>query len=422
MEEKYRIIELNHSENRFKKPGYITNINKNFDDWYTNNEIKVFFKRRHPPPAPHEFNPPSDWVEKVVCELGKLLGLPVAQYEFASVYYPETDRTVEGTISVNCISQDNEEIKGADFLITASEFSGNNLTEHTIQNILEALDLADVLPPFSWEQAVEGINTGAELFVGYTLLDALTNNTDRNSDNWSVTFATQSGEQRLELIPSFDHANSLGSETNNPLDYSPSNYTNQYKSIFTEGNRRLSTLEVFDRSAQLYPAAAQIWQKKLAAITPEQIDEIFDRIPDDRITQNADRFARQLLEYNRGEILEITPSQQLQQNYILQVEDEISEIETNLDNSPNLDNPEPPASLPSPRPKPKSPTPPNSPDDAANSPDITNSTDSPPISTNTNRSPGATNMSIRLISYDLLNRRPETLLTSDLISNSPDTF
>jgi hypothetical protein len=73
----------------------------------------------------------------------------------------------------------------------------------------------------------------------------------------------------------------------------------------------------------------------LRSITPTQIDEIFNRIPEGRITPIADRFARQLLEYNREKILEIIPSQQLQRDSILQGENEINEIETELDDSPD---------------------------------------------------------------------------------------
>jgi hypothetical protein len=72
----------------------------------------------------------------------------------------------------------------------------------------------------------------------------------------------------------------------------------------------ISTAEAFAIAAEFYPKAAQIWQEKLRSISREQIDEIFDRIPEGRITPIADRFARQLLEYNREKIRSIVPERQ----------------------------------------------------------------------------------------------------------------
>ena len=167
--------------------------------------------------------------------------------------------------------------------------------------MLRALDLADVKPPSNWQQQIPAIDTGAKLFVGYMMLDCLVNNSDRHDHNWGVMAVGDS----LELIPSFDHGLSLGStdEDEDKPDLSLADYVNRYsQSCFQSGYNKLPTLTVFERSKQLDPAAA-IWQERLKQVTSTQIQEIFNRIPDGRITPIAAKFAIDLLAYNRERIL-----------------------------------------------------------------------------------------------------------------------
>ena len=83
-----------------------------------------------------------------------------------------------------------------------------------------------------------------------------------------------------------------------------SDYVNRYsQSCFQEGYNKLPTLTVFERAARLYPDAAKIWQERLKQVNTTQIQEIFNRIPDGRITPIAAKFAIDLLTYNRERIL-----------------------------------------------------------------------------------------------------------------------
>jgi hypothetical protein len=93
----------------------------------------------------------------------------------------------------------------------------------------------------------------------------------------------------------------LGLSTDlNLFDVSSSSFTNQ------EGTKRLSMLEVFKRAASLKPQAAQIWSDQLAALNPADINQIFNRIPEGRITEVSANFAKGLIEYNRNELLKIS--------------------------------------------------------------------------------------------------------------------
>ena len=111
---------------------------------------------------------------------------------------------------------------------------------------------------------------------------------------------------RLELIPSFDHGLSLGStdEDEDKPNLSLADYVNRYsQSCFQSGYNKLPTVTVFERCVQLASEAARIWQERLKQVTSTQIQEIFNRIPDGRITPIAAKFAIDLLAYNRERIL-----------------------------------------------------------------------------------------------------------------------
>ena len=209
---------------------------------------------------------------------------------------------------------------------------------------------ADIQPPSNWGQKISGINTGAEVFVGYVLLDALINNTDRHSSNWGVIAVKEEAVERLELMPSFDHALSLGNNDWNEFNLSPSDYVYYHLSAFREGDSNLSTLEVFNRAAELYPQAAAIWKEKLAEITPTQIEEIFNRIPEGRITPTAATFAKALIKHNFEQILGI------------EFELALERAETSQDLTPQADIPPEPPDDPPASPARKPSKPPNNPD------------------------------------------------------------
>jgi hypothetical protein len=273
-------------------------------DWYLHPELgKCLFKEAAPSQAIIS-EARTDWTEKVVNEIAELLNLPVARYELANGYFEESAELVEGVVSINCIPENAEIFTGEDFLIQSIDYDRDNPSQYTIENVLKALDLAEVKPPCNWQNPIPGIDTGAELFVGYMLLDCYVTNSDRHDHNWSI----MSVGERLELVPSFDHGISLGStdeddgKPNMPL----SDYVNRYsQSCFQEGYNKLPTLTIFERAAKLYPKSAQIWLEQLTAITPDQIDEIFERIPEGRITQASANFAKGLIEYNRTELLKL---------------------------------------------------------------------------------------------------------------------
>ena len=230
-------------------------------DWYLHPALgKCLFKEAAPTQAIVS-DARTDWTEKVVNEIANLLGLPVAKYELATGYFGKSTKLVEGVVSINCVPANAQVFTGEEFLNQIIDCNLDDPQQYTIENVLKALDLADVKIPSNWQQPIPGIDTGAKLFVGYMMLDCLVNNSDRHDHNWEVMAV---GEQ-IELVSSFDHGLSLGStdEDEDKPNLSLTDYVDRYiQSCFQSGYNKLPTLNIFERAARLYPDAAKIWQER----------------------------------------------------------------------------------------------------------------------------------------------------------------
>jgi hypothetical protein len=309
MEDRYKICKIAFDLDPIEREDDDETINK---AWYSIAELgKCLFKAKTTTPGSlTEYR--TDWSEKVVERIANLLGLPVAQCELATAYLNNSVKPIEGVISVNCIPENASISSGGFFLYQT--FDNALERRYTVENILVSLDLRNVKPSRQWteDKKIPQIDTGAKVFVGYLLLDALVHNDDRHGANWGV----MSIEGNLELISSFDHGVSLGSRNSDEdkLFRSLSEHTNESSfSHFKDEKGSLSVFNTFVRAAKLYPEAAQIWQDKLRSITPQQIKEIFDRIPEGRITPTSAKFAQDLLAFNQERILslDLSLSQQL---------------------------------------------------------------------------------------------------------------
>lgn len=296
-----QIIENQKSVGQQVKSWFYDEISNNVD---TKREYlgKCLFKEFRPANSA-SLDARTDWAEKVVYEITKLLGLPSARYEFGTGYLGDLPEVQAGIISVNCVPiNGRNQQSGKRFLM---EILGLDY-KYTVENVLYALNLAEVRSPSDY--LIDGIKTGAETFVGYLLLDCLTNNTDRHVGNWESIRV----DGKLELLPTYDHGTSLGSigsdrqKTKLISSLTDSiNRINRCPFVAEDRETYLSTFDAFTRSAKLYPEATKIWQDKLRLITLEQIEEIFARIPKGRITPIAATFAKTLLEYNRSQILNL---------------------------------------------------------------------------------------------------------------------
>lgn len=277
-----------------------------------------------------------DWREKVACELGKLIGLPMAQTEFASKSISEKDAAISGSISVDYTPSGSQTISLRGFLSQVDPnydraYSDRYEDGYSVENVICHLQQNSVGLPPSWER-IEGVNDGADLLVGYLLLDTWLGATDRHDENLEIAIS----ETGYTLCPSFDHGDCLGSKL--PSSERIANFRDPRLSESCwwqtqEVGGRFETIEAttheaFNNAYRDRPISAKAWLDKLFAITYTQVNEIFDRIPEERITLVLATFAKELLHFNQNELLK---------NYELAFS-ELSEIE----NPASDDFPEPP--------------------------------------------------------------------------------
>jgi hypothetical protein len=144
----------------------------------------------------------EDWTEKIVSELGGLLGVPCAEIELA------VRCGVPGSISRNVAPDGWNLVLGSVLLSTgSSHYQEGQLRPpgrpgHSPRTIVQAPERCQ--PP-----AGSGRLTAVEVFAGYLVLDAWVANQDRLDQNWAVLGqAATPGE--LRLASSYDHASSLG--------------------------------------------------------------------------------------------------------------------------------------------------------------------------------------------------------------------
>ncbi|WP_373545134.1 hypothetical protein [Chamaesiphon sp.] len=238
----------------------------------------------------------NDWVEKVVYEISKLLDLPTARYEFALAWNEERQSFVPGSLSVNCLPPGAESIPGGDLLAnTFANYEAGYPLSYSVDNVLKALTQNEVGCPQNWV-GIAGIDRATDLFVGYLALDAVCGGVDRHPNNWEVMVV----DGRLDLVPSFDHGSSLGgnlSESTRATIAASGFAPNLMKSAFWNNTERIDPIQAFEIAVRLYPQI--VWQQRLKAITPTQINDIFARIPEGRITAAATKFAIDLLASNR---------------------------------------------------------------------------------------------------------------------------
>jgi hypothetical protein len=143
----------------------------------------------------------EDWVEKIVSQLGTLLGVACAEVELAR-------RNGEaGSMSRNIVPDGWDLVLGSELMGTVvpgyqeGEHNPPGRPGHSPQKIMEAL--AGCRSVVGYEQV-----SSAGMLAGYLVLDAWVANQDRHDQNWAVTRSSESGD--LRLAPSYDHASSLG--------------------------------------------------------------------------------------------------------------------------------------------------------------------------------------------------------------------
>lgn len=258
-------------------------------------------------PRPHSG---EDWSEKIASHVADWLGLPHATYELAAV------AGRRATISSSFVPDEGALVHGNELLMHLDSTyppgpARYRVSAHTIPLVMAIVESPLVKLPAAW-QPVDGIDTAADVFVGYLLLDALVSNTDRHHENWGLVGILTADGSEVRLAHTFDHASSLGCHETDDRKMrlieqrdrraTVQTYCEKARSAFfrSETDRRpLGTLDAFVEAARRRPTAARAWIERLGAITDERLAKLVARVPEERISSISQAFAREMIAVNR---------------------------------------------------------------------------------------------------------------------------
>ncbi|GET39991.1 hypothetical protein [Microseira wollei] len=279
-----------------------------FKFWFHHPELGYcLYKQARP-------NTGEDWAEKIASQLCELLGLPHARIELATWNHNR------GTVSPSFVPDAGTLIQGNEILGPMvpdyPQFQTFNVSQHTLDIVLTAISNKVVQLPLSWIPP-QGITTAVETFVGYLLLDAWIGNSDRHHENWAfieTPITSSTSPATLNLAPTYDHASSLGRElldvkrqeklnNRSVLAYAEKCRSALYIQV---GDRNaLKPLDAFRLAAQRYPLAARVWLEHLAGVSMRDTQALFNRIPNEFISEVAIAFAQKILEINQQRLLDL---------------------------------------------------------------------------------------------------------------------
>lgn len=257
----------------------------------------------------------DDWAERIACDLASELGLPCATVELAArnglpgaLSLDFTDNRIQGDL-----------VLGNDLLVESdpaypTDGHRYHLTAHTVSRVISVLGSVGVS-----QASHVALKSGAEVFVGYLILDALIGNTDRHHENWGVLrLPTAAGRSQTILAPTFDHAASLGQilqdeERRSRLEprdnrRSVPAYARKARSaLYAEPDDRhaLSLRQAVAIAEQLVPTVKGYWREVVRAIPATRFALSVERVPEQLVSPWARRFAIALLHANRENLLEV---------------------------------------------------------------------------------------------------------------------
>jgi hypothetical protein len=271
------------------------------------------FKRGRP-------NTGENWAEKLACELAEALGIPHAYYELARcgeqagvvtpTFVPDGARLIHG----------NELLAKTPLYARFADAKPYQSRAHTITLVaafFKTVSEAGVVKAPHDYAPKDGIETAADLIVGYLMLDAWIGNQDRHDQNWGVILDPTTG---LYLAPSFDHGSSFARNlldkacdemlSTRDMGRHISTFVQKARSGLyprgaTEKTKSLLTIEAFAHMAKLWPKAAAAWLTRLEAITPEFISNAVELLPDDFASPIRRVFLVEFLNLNRKRILSV---------------------------------------------------------------------------------------------------------------------
>lgn len=282
--------------------------------WFRDGDLRLLFKA-------DDRGTGEDWAEMVASHLCTLLGLPHVEYELAAEY-DRSSYIRPGVVCENMARRPIVLVLGNELLLASDPQYPREqrfrVRQHTVEAVCEILaGLAP--PPTKWLGGIPAdVHSALDVFTGYVMLDAWIANQDRHHENWGALW----DGQQAALAPTFDHGaglarNLLDTEREERLKTKDRNRTvavfaGKGRSAFyrsTDDSRPLELRETFRAFAEQAPVAAQAWLDRLEIVSRDQVREILERVPDERMSRICKQFTLELLMTNRKRLLELKASQ-----------------------------------------------------------------------------------------------------------------
>lgn len=246
----------------------------------------------------------ENWAEVLAFGLATILGIPTAEYQFA------TFNGKEGVISPMFFGDDDTLTLGNELLLKVNSRTGEvTVKDQTVTSIGAVLEKIICHKPPS-APSFPNVKNALQFFIGYLMLDCLIANQDRHEENWGMIFTR---DRTYHLAPTFDHAASLGFNLSQEVKrsrldskdegYIVESFVKKAKSYVHSDGKRLRTLEAFEKVGALDESAKQAWLERLEKLSEEDIHVIVGSVPGTQMTQTDKEFATRLLISNRARLL-----------------------------------------------------------------------------------------------------------------------
>lgn len=242
------------------------------------------------------------WPEKLASEIATVVGVPRADIDLA------VRAGRRGCVSYD-LRPDGWDVQPGYVLLSMLLGHDHDPMDkrhdgHTLENIRAALQGYDRPPGFT------GLRTSRafEVFVGYTVLDALIANRDRHPANWAVLVGPGQGDRML--CPSYDHATSLGFSLADAVRLRKLQEAREWEAFLRngtawrfEGCRKVPLTEFALRALDLVAAPVRrYWLDQVEGCRKDLVRDLAASVPE--MSEAARTFAVQLVDANRRRLLD----------------------------------------------------------------------------------------------------------------------
>jgi hypothetical protein len=219
---------------------------------------------------------------------------------------------------VGCVSRNFIDVKAGEALVHGNEIMAWKVTGYDKSKVFRQADHTLGNIQLAIRALAEFVDTEVVLteLAGYMVLDALIGNTDRHHENWGLRSHSPAAQQArvLSVAPSFDHASSLGRELRDErrtallANKHVENYIYKGRGGIFRDSRQAhgeNPLRLVRVAARAYPAFFRPAIARVAALDPQVLCRIVERLPSQRATSPAKQFAQAMLLTARASLIDL---------------------------------------------------------------------------------------------------------------------